>query len=310
MRGICLDEECAVYELPEEIKEKNKSIEFTILNNKYKNRLENIYQIIKNDVSKDNITLLYSNIPNTEVRKSYIKGLIFSIISNNVLAEHDIEKNRIYLYTSRFSGSSLTHEVLHSLSSYYDEDRNIFYNGFSQTTNNHSLGEALNEGYTEYQNIEIFKANINETLYIYEIIIVKLLEKIVGRRYMRDMYFHADLYNLIRTLNNFTSINNIKNFLYRTDYILNYRKSIFKSEKATDAFLGINHFLIDTYSNYLLYLYNNGEINTCELDYLYLLFINELRQILDINLPINRDLLNKNIKDNNWVHIERIKRKL
>ena len=310
MRGICLDEECAVYELPEEIKEKNKSIEFTILDNKYKKRLENIYQTIKNDVSKDNIKLLYSNIPNTEVREEYIKGLIFSIISNNIIEEYNIKKNCIYLYTSRYSGSSLTHEVLHSLSSYYDEDRNIFYNGFSQTTNNHSLGEALNEGYTEYQNIEIFKANINETLYIYEIIIVKLLEKIVGRRYMRDMYFHADLYNLIRTLNNFTSINNIKNFLYRTDYILNYRKSIFKSEKATDAFLGINHFLIDTYSNYLLYLYNNGEINTCELDYLYLLFINELRQILDINLPINRDLLNKNIKDNNWVHIERIKRKL
>ena len=310
MRGICLDEECAVYELPEEIKEKNKSIEFTILDNKYKKRLENIYQTIKNDVSKDNIKLLYSNIPNTEVREEYIKGLIFSIISNNIIAEYNIKKNCIYLYTSRYSGSSLTHEVLHSLSSYYDEDRNIFYNGFSQTTNNHSLGEALNEGYTEYQNIEIFKANINETLYIYEIIIVKLLEKIVGRRYMRDMYFHADLYNLIRTLHNFTSITNIKNLLYKTDYILNYRKSIFKSEKATDAFLGINHFLIDTYSNYLLYLYNNGEINTCELDYLYLLFINELRQILDINLPINRDLLNKNIKDNNWVHIERIKRKL
>ena len=310
MRGICLDEECAVYELPEEIKEKNKSIEFTILNNKYKNRLENIYQIIKNDVSKDNITLLYSNIPNTEVRKSYIKGLIFSIISNNVLAEHDIEKNRIYLYTSRFSGSSLTHEVLHSLSSYYDEDRNIFYNGFSQTTNNHSLGEALNEGYTEYQNIEIFKANINETLYIYEIIIVKLLEKIISKKYMKDMYFHADLYNLIRTLNNFTNITNIKNFLYRTDYILNYQKSIFKSEKATDAFLGINHFLIDTYSNYLLYLYNNGEINTYELDYLYLLFITELRQMLDIKLPVNKDLLNRNISDNAWVHIERIKRKL
>ena len=310
MRGICLDKECAIYELPEEIKEKNKSIEFTILNNKYKNRLENIYQTIKNDVSKDNITLLYSNIPNTEVRENYIKGLIFSIISNNTLAEHDMEKNRIYLYTSRFSGSSLTHEVLHSLSSYHDEEKHIFYNGFSQKTNNHSVGEALNEGYTEYQNIEIFKSNINETLYIYEIIIVKLLEKIVGRRYMKDMYFHADLYNLIRTLNNFTSINSIKNFLYRTDYILNYRKSIFKSEKATDAFLGINHFLIETYSNYLLYLYNNGEINTYELDYLYLLFINELRQILDINLPINRDLLNKNIKDNNWVHIERIKRKL
>ena len=58
MRGICLDEECVVYELPEKIKEKNKSIEFTILDNKYKKSLENIYQTIKNDVSKDDIKLL------------------------------------------------------------------------------------------------------------------------------------------------------------------------------------------------------------------------------------------------------------
>ena len=200
--------------------------------------------------------------------------------------------------------------MLHSLSSYHGEKKHIYYSGFSQKTNNHSVGEAINEGYTEYQNIEIFKANCNETLYIYEIIIIKLLEKIISKKHMRDMYFHADLYNLVRTLNNFTNINNIKNFLYRTDYILNYRKSIFKSEKANDAFLGINHFLIDIYSNYLLYLYNNGEINTYELDYLYLLFINELRQILDINLPINRDLLNRNINDNAWTHSERIKRKL
>ena len=310
MRGICLDKECVVYELPEEIKEKNKSIEFTILNNKYKNRLENIYQTIKNDVSKDNITLLYSNIPNTEVRKNYIKGLIFSITSNNVLAEHDMEKNRIYLYTSRFSGGSLTHEVLHSLSSYHNKEKNIYYSGFSQKADNCLVGEAINEGYTEYQNIEIFRADCNETLYIYEIIIIKLLEKIIGKKYMRDMYFHADLYNLVRTLNNFTNINNIKNFLYRTDYILSYRKSIFKNEKANEAFLRINHFLVDVYSNYLLYLYNNGEINIYELDYLYTHFINELKQILDINLPINKDLLRRNINDNAWTHSERIKRKL
>lgn len=310
MKGICLDEECAIYELPEEIKEKSKSIEFTILDNKYKNRLENIYQTIKNDVNKDNISLLYSNIPNTEVRESYIKGLIFSIISNNTLAEYNMKKNRIYLYTNRFSKNSLTHEVLHSLSSYYDEDKHIFYNGFSQKTNNYSVGEALNEGYTEYQNVEIFKANTNETFYVYEIIITKLLEKIIGKKYMRDMYFHADLYSLIRALNNLTNINNIKNFLYRTDYILNYRKSIFKSEKANEAFLGINHFLIDIYSNYLLYLYNNNKIDINELDYLYIIFINELRQILDIHLPISRDLLNKNINDNKWIHSERIRRKL
>ena len=43
MRGICLDEECVVYELPEKIKEKNKSIEFTILDNKYKNIYEPFY---------------------------------------------------------------------------------------------------------------------------------------------------------------------------------------------------------------------------------------------------------------------------
>ena len=44
--------------------------------------------------------------------------------------------------------------------------------------------------------------------------------------------------------------------------------------------------------------------------YLYLLFITELRQMLDIKLPINKDLLNRNISDNAWIHSERIRRKL
>ena len=55
----------------------------------------------------------------------------------------------------------------------------------------------------------MFKVKENETSYVYEIIIIKLLEKIISKKYMKDMYFHADLYNLIRTLNNFTNITNI-----------------------------------------------------------------------------------------------------
>ena len=46
------------------------------------------------------------------------------------------------------SGSSLNHELLHLLSSYYDKEKDILYSGFEQTSKSGNMGEAFNEGYT------------------------------------------------------------------------------------------------------------------------------------------------------------------
>ena len=172
------------------------------------------------------------------------------------------------------------------------------------------MGEAFNEGYTEYQNGEIFHVNVNDTIYVYEIIIIKLLEQVIGKSRMKDLYFHGDLYNFINELAKYTDISNIKKMIYKSDYILRYRRCYFKNHKVKEYLLEMNAFILEIYTNYLLYLYNNNYIDVCELDLLYSYFINELKNILDIDLPINKDLLHRNIMDNKVLYLDKIKKRI
>ena len=210
MECIYFDKNSIVWEFPREIQD---SLFFTGNNemfNIYHKRLKNIYEIVINSVNKDNVKLLYNGMPFVEIKKQYTKGIIFNNLFINTLAEFDAINKKIYLYSGRLSGSSLNHELLHLLSSYYDEEKDILYSGFEQTSKSGNMGEAFNEGYTEYQNGEIFHVNVNDTIYVYEIIIIKLLEQVIGKSRMKDLYFHGDLYNFINELAKYTNISNIK----------------------------------------------------------------------------------------------------
>ena len=260
MECIYFDKNSIVWEFPREIQD---SLFFTGNNemfNIYHKRLKNIYEIVINSVNKDNVKLLYNGMPFVEIKKQYTKRIIFNNLFINTLAEFDAINKKIYLYSGRLSGSSLNHELLHLLSSYYDEEKDILYSGFEQTSKSGNMGEAFNEGYTEYQNGEIFHVNVNDTIYVYEIIIIKLLEQVIGKSRMKDLYFHGDLYNFINELAKYTNISNIKKMIYKSDYILRYRRCYFKNHKVKEYLLEMNAFILEIYTNYLLYLYNN----TCE----------------------------------------------
>ena len=69
-------------------------------------------------------------------------------------------------------------------------------------------------------------------------------------------------------------------------------------------------FETNVFYDFLLYLYNNNYIDVCELDLLYSYFINELKNILDIDLPINKDLLHRNIMDNKVLYLDKIKKRI
>lgn len=45
-------------------------------------------------------------------------------------------------------------------------------------------------------------------------------------------------------------------------------------------------------------------------DLLYSYFINELKNILDVDLPINKDLLRRNIMDNKVIYLNKIKQRI
>ena len=261
MECIYFDKNSIVWEFPREIQD---SLFFTGNNemfNIYHKRLKNIYEIVINSVNKDNVKLLYNGMPFVEIKKQYTKRIIFNNLFINTLAEFDAINKKIYLYSGRLSGSSLNHELLHLLSSYYDEEKDILYSGFEQTSKSGNMGEAVNEGYTEYQNGEIFHVNVNDTIYVYEIIIIKLLEQVIGKSRMKDLYFHGDLYNFINELAKYTNISNIKKMIYKSDYILRYRRCYFKNHKVKEYLLEMNAFILEIYTNYLLYLYNNTFYN-------------------------------------------------
>ena len=310
MECIYFDKNSIVWEFPRVIQDSL----FLTGNNEmfdvYHKRLKNIYEIVSNNVNKDNVKLLYNGMPFVEIKKQYTKGMIFNNLFINTLAEFDAINKKIYLYSGRLSGSSLNHELLHLLSSYYDKEKDILYSGFEQTSKSGNMGEAFNEGYTEYQNGEIFHVNVNDTIYVYEIIIIKLLEQVIGKSRMKDLYFHGDLYNFINELAKYTNISNIKKMIYKSDYILRYRRCYFKNHKVKEYLLEMNAFILEIYTNYLLYLYNNNYIDVCELDLLYSYFINELKNILDVDLPINKDLLHRNIMDNKVIYLNKIKQRI
>ena len=119
MECIYFDKNSIVWEFPREIQD---SLFFTGNNemfNIYHKRLKNIYEIVINSVNKDNVKLLYNGMPFVEIKKQYTKGIIFNNLFINTLAEFDAINKKIYLYSGRLSGSSLNHELLHLLSSYY-----------------------------------------------------------------------------------------------------------------------------------------------------------------------------------------------
>ena len=128
MECIYFDKNSIVWEFPREIQD---SLFFTGNNemfNIYHKRLKNIYEIVSNSVNKDNVKLLYNGMPFVEIKKQYTKGIIFNNLFINTLAEFDAINKKIYLYSGRLSGSSLNHELLHLLSSYYDKEKDIYRN--------------------------------------------------------------------------------------------------------------------------------------------------------------------------------------
>ena len=141
-------------------------------------------------------------------------------------------------------------------------------------------------------------------------IVAKLLEMIVGKNNMQKLYFNADLYNLVNLLTNVNTLLRIKNFLFKTDYILDKRDSSNTkiNEKVIRYMFDVNFFLIETYRNLLLKIYENKKISINELFYLYKQFMENINMLLDIDLPMDKDVLRSNINDTDFMHMIKIRK--
>ena len=299
MKKKYLENDYIILEVPKQYRY-NSQIDFTNINEKYYDVVKDFYQTLKRTIQEENLTIFYNRIPSLIINDKISLMKVCKMFKiTNTTADYVSKSNQIYIYHNKKENpnDTLNHELLHMSSSFYDKCNNIDYCGFSQSYNMLEIGTALNEGYTEYKNYEIFNMNIEKIYYIYEFIITKLLEVIINKTTMEKLYFNADLYNLVKELEKYNKLNNIKKFIFKTDFILCLKENPFYKSKKCKYIMDINYFLLETYINKLYHLYINKKITKLELEELYIYFIEELKVLLDINLAINKDILRKNIYD-------------
>lgn len=310
MEKIYLEKNHIIFEVPKQYRY-NSQIDFTNINEKYYDMVKDFYQTLKTKVQEDNLIIFYNRVPSLIINDKISLMKVCKMFKiTNTTADYVSKSNQIYIYYNKKEKIKhiLNHELLHMSSSFYDYYNNIDYCGFSQIYNSVEIGTALNEGYTEYKNHEIFNMNIEKIYYIYEIVISKLLEVIINKNTMEKLYFNADLYNLVNELVKYNKLSNIRKFILKTDFILNVKENLFYKSKICRYILDINQFLIETYINKLYHLYINKKITKLELEELYNYFIKELEVLLDIELIINKDILKENITDVKEIQLYKVKK--
>ena len=249
------------------------------------------------------------NILTLGIDKGNIINVIEGLFRNELLiADYSITSNKINLYARHNIENSIYHELLHMASSIYDKEKEVRKSGFFEGTKEYSVGYGLDEGYTEYLNIKYFSSE--RKCYLYEIIISRLVELIVSKNKMQKLYFKADLVGLCSSLAGYSTEKSVKNFIFKSDYILDNGYSIMKTQQVNRYRLDINHYLANTYVNMLIVLYNNKIITSSEVYNLYHIFMKELTHLLDIPLDINKDILYENIEGIREMQLYRVKKKV
>ena len=122
---------------------------------------------------------------------------------------------------------STSHEVMHLSSSNNNKRLRYLLTGFQQINKvKPNIGEGLNEGYTEYLNKLLFE-NINgpvesNSIYIFEPIVARSIEDVVGTNKMQSLYFNADLNGLYDALSSYLTEKETDELIIGLDNINRY----------------------------------------------------------------------------------------
>ncbi|MDD4036358.1 MAG: hypothetical protein PHS45_03445 [Bacilli bacterium] len=180
----------------EQIIENNKDIPV-----KYKGDISEIYNTIYSKLSNQQFSNIKSNLYNLKIKNKVNTNPQFPIegsYSNlydciTIYCDENLKDNR----------STLSHEFLHLLPSYYDKKNKVFYSGFSMISKYFSIGSGLNEGMTEFLNETLLGYYGNDIFaysYPTERACVKMLCEIIGTDKMVESYFNSDLEILVNEL--------------------------------------------------------------------------------------------------------------
>ncbi len=186
---------------------------------------EDIFKRFVDDLNrnrKKDMTFFYNNLESVEIDYNCKKGVCY-----DAAAQYEMEKNLIQIINNKEVDLFIDHELLHMATTIKDKDGNI-YSGFIQLRGKYGIGFGLDEGYTALMDDRYFinrteyKPERNKQIYCVIKYIAGLLEDFFGQEYMEDLYFSANLLELVTMLSSYTSLEETIQFLHNMDLMLIY----------------------------------------------------------------------------------------
>lgn len=203
---------------------------------------------LSQEVSAESMQIIKKNLTSISSDSNFIKSLYLThrkaggVYFDSI---HHITINQKY-----YKKDVLSHELMHAASSFdYNDKRGT---GFHQ-----KIGVGINEGYTDLISQRYFCKDINtaeiEGGYPYNKVVSEIVETIIGKRKMLDLYFHGNLKGLVEELSKYQSEDKVKQFILDLDtinntYIQNKFEHMTTSDIQTTSFNRISIFLYDTFS--------------------------------------------------------------
>lgn len=250
----------------------------------YKNIIEYVFcgevskfaRIMTTNFSSDSLIILYNNINELKMEKIHLnekKEHFKNKFLRKGLLDLDVASYNVVFNRIRVSGENvdldLPHELFHMSSSVNDNDNDMLYCGFEQTTisNNKTIGIGFNEGYTELMVKKYYGDSIlsNSTNYMYLRDIAENIELIIGRSKMEKYYLSANLKGFITELSKYSSFDKAIDFIATTDYLYKHLNEARKRKKEKEFLIEkikfIYMFIVECITRSTIKLLEDKKIN-------------------------------------------------
>lgn len=177
------------------------------------------FKRILSNLSDSDLSNVGRNILSLKFNKNSSEGIL-ELLTRGAIGLYKGSTNEIY----HIGNHSITHEILHMCSAYYDRKNNIYYSGFKQWEKDLSIGTGLNEGYTEYLASKIEKNHLSIS-YTNLTNLAKTIEFFFSDpKELEHLYFNNNLNGLIHHLENYAERNDLIRMIIDMDEILAYSK--------------------------------------------------------------------------------------
>jgi len=189
----------------------------SIIPNKIKTKVDNFVKVMSEVVPKENLNNLYTNLRCLKIVSSNQNKFVIDD------GYYDAKKNKIKIYEE-----DILYSLLFQMSA-NDIKINNCSNGFYYETEDFSMGEGINRGYSELLSERYFgidnKNDLNEKRF------TRALEIIVGKKKFQKMYFNSDVYSLINHLKRYYTTKEIVTFIQAMDLIFDYSSFYYISDE-------------------------------------------------------------------------------